>query len=256
MTGLSLRAHLTLMMATTHHMLLSLVKERYFPSFAYLKRSPGCQHRQQQQYQDLHDSHESGHRTNGISRYMSLSKTPSPVKPIVMLCGRKSRACVAGTCLVLDRAMLSDRISGVMHLAVITGYVMASLFALCGLFNTVQFCIYGSYANVGDFIRGLVIVLHPLAVATVILLLAQLLCRQGQPRTIADVMHHRHPQKHPEPTRAGQGITPRKMPERYFPIPEETPASAPAETNPDTAPDTTQEEAPEPEEKLQFFKLH
>ena len=92
MTGLSLRAHLTLMMAATHHMLLSLVKERYFPSFAYLKRSPGCQHRQQQQYQDLHDSHESGHRTNGISRYMSLSKTHSPVKPIVMLCGRKSRA--------------------------------------------------------------------------------------------------------------------------------------------------------------------
>ena len=76
-----------------------------------------------------------------------------------------------------------------MHLAVITGYVMASLFALCGLFNTVQFCIYGSYANVGDFIRGLVIVLHPLAVATVILLLALLLCRQGQPRAIADVMH-------------------------------------------------------------------
>lgn len=154
---------------------------------------------------------------------------------------------------MLDRAMLSDRISGVMHLAVITGYVIASLFALCGLFNTVQFCMYGSYANVGDFIRGLIIVLHPLAVATVILLLVQILCRQRYPRTIAE---NRHPQQHTVAPRAGQGITPRKMPERYFPIPEETPTSAPAEANPDAAPDTTQEEAPEPEEKLQFFKLH
>ena len=152
--------------------------------------------------------------------------------------------------------MLSDRISGVMHFAVITGYVMASLFALCGLFNTVQFCVHGSYANIGEFTGGLVIVLHPLAVATVIFLLAQLLCQTGQQRTMAEVRQNRRPQQSPNPPRAGRGITPRKMPEHYFPIPEETPASAPEETNPDTVPDTTQEEAPEPEEKLQFFKLH
>lgn len=143
-----------------------------------------------------------------------------------------------------------------MHLAVITGYVMASLFALCGLFNTVQFCVYGSYANVGEFTGGLVIALYPLAVATVIFLLAQLLCRTGQQRTMAEVLQNRRPQQSTNPPRAGQGITPRKMPERYFPIPEERPAAAQTETQPNEAPDTSQEEAPESEEKLQFFKLH
>lgn len=142
-----------------------------------------------------------------------------------------------------------------MHFAVLTGYVIASLFALCGLFNTVQFCMYGSYATVGDFISGLLIVLHPLAVATVIFLLAQLLCQTGQQRTMAEVLQNRRPQQSPNPPRAGRGITPRKMPERYFPIPEERPAAAQTETQPNEAPDTSQEEAPESEEKLQFFKL-
>lgn len=143
-----------------------------------------------------------------------------------------------------------------MHLAVITGYVMASLFALCGLFSTVQFCVYGSYANVGDFCGGLVVALHPLAVATVILLLVQLLCRTGQPHTIAEVLQNKRPQPRSDSPRAGQGLTPRKMPERYFPVSEESPAAAPEEPQPNEAPDTTQEETPEEEETLQFFKLH
>lgn len=143
-----------------------------------------------------------------------------------------------------------------MRLAVITGYIMASVFALCGLFNTVQFCVYGDYANVGDFTGGLVVTLHPLAVASVILLLAQLLSRTGQQRAIAEAMQNQRPQQRPNAPRAGQGITPRKMPERYFPIPEERPADAPAEENPSESPETVQKKASEPEEKLQFFKLH
>ena len=95
MTGLSLRAaHLSLMMPTTHHVLLPIVEKSYLPSLAHLKRSPGRQHRQQQQYQDLHDSHESGHRTNGISRYRILTKSLPPVKPIVMLAAEsRARVC-------------------------------------------------------------------------------------------------------------------------------------------------------------------
>lgn len=143
-----------------------------------------------------------------------------------------------------------------MRLAVITGYIMASVFALCGLFNTVQFCVYGDYANVGDFTGGLVVTLHPLAVATVILLLVQLLCRTGQQRTIAEVMQNKRPVQHAASPRAQQGCTPRKMPERYFPIPEERPAAAPAETQPNEAPAPPQEETTDSEEKLQFFKLH
>lgn len=73
-----------LVMLTTRHVLPSIVKKSRLPSFAYLKRSPGCQHRQQQQHQNLHDSHESGHRTNkDFSSLMSLAETGDYVKPRV-----------------------------------------------------------------------------------------------------------------------------------------------------------------------------
>lgn len=143
-----------------------------------------------------------------------------------------------------------------MRLAVITGYVIASLFALCGLFNTVQFCMYGSYATVGDFISGLLIVLHPLAVATIILLLAQILCRSGQHSSPAEIMQEQRPQQHPDSSRAKEKDSRHNTPQRYFTISEESPATTPAEPSPNEVPDTTQEPAPESEEKLQFFKLH
>lgn len=141
-----------------------------------------------------------------------------------------------------------------MRLTVISGYVMASLFALCGLFDSVQFWLHGGSKNMTDFSHGQLEAGWPLAVAGVIVLLVQILCRLDQlcAASLTGAQQKRN-------VRAGQTITPnkphsaaRRMPERFFPVHDTTP-SAP-EQNTESAP--MEQDNGSTEDKLHFFKLH
>ena len=142
-----------------------------------------------------------------------------------------------------------------MRLAVISGYIPASAFALCGLLNTTQFCLYGGAENAGQFLNGLVVSAWPLAVASMILLLVQILCQVEELRTAATtgaLLSRRPTLKTVAPQNKNNTVS-RHEPESFFPIRETSvPTQASAAQD---APDE-QDASPSSEEKLQFFKLH
>ena len=139
-----------------------------------------------------------------------------------------------------------------MRPAVITGYIVASAFALCGLVNSVQFCLYGRHGTVGFFVNGLLIAIQPLAMASIIFLLAQILVRMGQQHSnnAGGSSRNRPSAAKAAPARVKQDSSQHRMPERYFPIREDSPIDNPPVTNPD------EDASPESKEDLHFFKLH
>ncbi len=139
-----------------------------------------------------------------------------------------------------------------MQMTVTTGYVMASLFALCGLSNSVRFCLYGYTGEAGIFLRGVAIEGWPLAAAAIILLLVQILCRLEQ-------LHINPPSGARQNLRTTSRITPprkkqnteqRRMPEHFFPV------HHPEQAVRESAPDTFPEAQKNTERKLQFFKIN
>lgn len=165
---------------------------------------------------------------------------------------RKNETSQKRTSLELDRARLSGKIGDVMRPAVITGYIVASAFALCGLVNSVQFCLYGRHGTVGFFVNGLLIAIQPLAMASIIFLLAQILVRMGQQHSsnAGGSSRNRPSAAKAAPARVKQDSSQHRMPERYFPIREDSPIDNPPVTNPD------EDASPESKEDLHFFKLH
>lgn len=161
---------------------------------------------------------------------------------------RKNETSQKRTSLELDRARLSGRMGDVMRPAVITGYIVASAFALCGLVNSMQFCLYGRHGTVGFFVNGLLIAIQPLAMASIIFLLAQILVRMGQQHSnnAGGSSRNRPSAAKAAPARVKQDFSPHRMPERYFPIREDSPIDNPPVTNPD------EDASPESKEDLLF----
>lgn len=143
-----------------------------------------------------------------------------------------------------------------MRFAVIIGYVIASIFALCGIINSVQFCLDGRELNMAAFSLGLVIAAAPLAAASVILLLTQILCRLEQlvSAPVAGALPNRSVQPRRRVAPPHPRETPRKTPERFFPIHGAEDSAQEEITEPDS-PEQVGDDSP-PDEKLRFFKLH
>lgn len=163
------------------------------------------------------------------------------------------------TGLELDRKWVFGRISGVMQSAVITGYILASIFALCGLLNTTLFCLYGDAKSITVFLSGIVLYAWPLAVGAVILLLIHILNLLEQLRgtTLSrELLNRRNPRKNN--TVAQKTAHPmHREPEHYFPVRERSPQPVQSQQEPEnTAPVRQEDDVPETEENLQFFKLH
>lgn len=65
-----------------------------------------------------------------------------------------------------------------MFVAIILGYALAAIFALCGIFNCAAYCLDGSQgSDASSFLNGLVTAAMPLLYATILLLLIQV-CTQ------------------------------------------------------------------------------
>lgn len=151
-----------------------------------------------------------------------------------------------------------------MRLAVYLGYIFAFVFALCGLLNTVGFCMYGSFSNAANFLEGLSEVLLTPAVGVVILLLVQILLQLNRMTDgMADrTLLKRQIQAKAQAVQPKQSPAHKKSPERYFPMNDAAPAAdAPVEIPAENAEDREemQQPAEEPqkeEETLQFFKLN
>ncbi len=143
-----------------------------------------------------------------------------------------------------------------MQFAVIIGYVIASIFALCGIVNSVQFCLDGRELNVAVFSHGLVIAGAPLAAASVILLLTQILCRLEQlvSAPVAGALPNRAMQAQQRVTPHHPHETPRKTPERFFPIHGAKDSAQEEITETDSTEQVSDNNTPE--DKLRFFKLH
>ena len=142
-----------------------------------------------------------------------------------------------------------------MRLAVISGYILASTFALCGLLITTQFCFYGGAENAGQFLNGFVMSAWPLAVSSVILLLVQILCQVEQFHTAvhAGALFSRRPTHQAVSPQNKNNTVSRHEPVSFFPVRETSMPSQVSESQ-----DAPEEQAASPssEEKLQFFKLH
>lgn len=143
-----------------------------------------------------------------------------------------------------------------MQFAVIIGYVIASIFALCGIVNSVQFCLDGRELNVAVFSHGLVIAGAPLAAASVILLLTQILCRLEQlvSAKVDGTLPNRPERTEQRVPRNTPRETPRREPERFFPIHGATDSAQEEITETDATEQVSDNNTPE--ENLRFFKLH
>lgn len=146
-----------------------------------------------------------------------------------------------------------------MQLAVISGYILASVFALCGLLNTTLFCLYGDARNMTVFLNGVAVCALPLAVGAIILLLVQILSMLAQLHGTAvngELVIRRNPQKNIIPSQKKIPAT-RREPQHYFPVSDTGTSSAtPQQESEKAFPELQEEEMPHTEEKLQFFKLH
>lgn len=150
-----------------------------------------------------------------------------------------------------------------MFIAVILGYVLVSVFALCGVFNCVNYCFSGAPGDAGTFLNGLTTAALPLLYAAVLLLLIQIatqlerlgiqnelsLLRNATPSTPAKAPRKRdHGTVYIPKSKSSEAHTDRQQ--QYF-VTRETPAPP---STPDIAP------APEPtdnrETERHFFKTN